>query len=216
MTKKEDQELLSTLIDFMGSIENANDTSEFQEVKKQMLESGMTTEDLFTLLGNNFAETLANRRIIDVPFQKLSDTAIMPQYAHTSDACCDIYADEDIILAAGETKAISTGIAIAVPDGYVVHIYPRSGLSLKSNLRLANSVGVIDAGYRDEIKVPIWNSGKEDFKIEKGMRIAQMCIEESPAIEFTEIDDVKTIQGDRHGGFGSTGFMKDLSLIKGE
>ena len=71
MTKKEDQELLSTLIDFMGSIENANDTSEFQEVKKQMLESGMTTEDLFTLLGDNFAETLANRRIIDVPFQKL-------------------------------------------------------------------------------------------------------------------------------------------------
>lgn len=212
----EDKELLSSLIDLMGSIENAGDTSEFQAVKKQMLDSGMTTEDLFTLLGDNFAETLANRHIIDVPFQKLTETAQMPQYAHTTDACCDIYADEDRVLPAGETRAISTGIAIAVPEGYVVHIYPRSGLSLKSGIRLANSVGVIDAGYRDEIKVPLWNSSDKDFKIEKGMRIAQMCIDQSPAIEFTEIEDIKAVQGDRHGGFGSTGFMKDLSMIKGE
>ena len=205
MTKKEDQELLSTLIDFMGSIENANDTSEFQEVKKQMLESGMTTEDLFTLLGDNFAETLANRRIIDVPFQKLRDTAIMPPYAHTSDACCDIYADEDIVLAAGETKAISTGIAIAVPDGYVVHIYPRSGLSLKSNLRLANSVGVIDSDFYNNadneghFRVKIINHGEKDLEVKVGDRIAQGIF-----MKYLTVDDEDEITNIRTGGIGST------------
>ena len=207
-TPQDDKELLSTLIDFMGQVDGGIDNEDFQELKKQMMESGITTEGLFSLLGNNFAEALISRQIVDVKIQRLTDTAVVPTYSHTTDACADIYADEDVIIAPGETHCVSTGIALAIPDGFMVHIYARSGLSVKTQLRLANSVGIIDAGYRDELKVPCWNSGTEPLHIEKGMRIAQMDIMPSPAMEFYEVDNIKDIPGDRMGGFGSSGLFE--------
>ena len=203
-----DKELLSSLIDLMGNIETDIDPEDFAEIKKQMLNSGMSTEDLFNLLGDNLAEIALKRQIVDVKIQKLTQTAKMPEYSHTTDACADIYADEDVIIAPGETHCVSTGLALAIPDGFMVHIYARSGLSVKTPLRLANSVGIIDAGYRDELKVPCWNSGTEPLHIEKGMRIAQMDIMQSPAMEFYEVDNVKDVPGDRMGGFGSSGLFE--------
>ena len=204
----DDRETLSAMIDFMGQIDGGIDNEEFKALKEQMMNSGMRTEDLFTLLGNNFAETLLSRQIIDVRLQKLTDTAVIPTYSHTTDACADIYADEDVVIAPGATHCVSTGLAFAIPDGFVIHVYARSGLSVKTSLRLANSVGIIDAGYRDELKVPCWNSGTEPLHIEKGMRIAQMDIMPSPAIEFYEVDNVKDVPGDRMGGFGSSGLFE--------
>lgn len=203
-----DKELLSSLIDLMGNIETDIDPEDFAEIKKQMLNSGMSTEDLFNLLGDNLAEIALKRQIVDVKIQKLTQTAKMPEYSHTTDACADIYADEDVVIAPGETHCVSTGLALAIPDGFMVHVYARSGLSVKTSLRLANSVGIIDAGYRDELKVPCWNSGTEPLHIEKGMRIAQMDIMPSPAMEFYEVDNVKDVPGDRMGGFGSSGLFE--------
>lgn len=203
-----DRELLSSLIDFMGQVDGGINNEDFQELKGQMMNSGMSSTDLFNLLGNNFAEALISRQIIDVKLQKLTDTAIVPTYSHTTDACADIYADEDVIIAPGATHTVSTGLAFAIPDGFVIHVYARSGLSVKTPLRLANSVGIIDAGYRDELKVPCWNSGTEPLHIEKGMRIAQMDIIPSPAMEFYEVENVKDIPGDRLGGFGSSGLFE--------
>lgn len=204
----DDRETLSAMIDFMGQIDGGIDNEDFKALKEQMMNSGMRTEDLFTLLGNNFAETLLSRQIIDVRLQKLTDTAVIPTYSHTTDACADIYADEDVVIAPGATHCVSTGLAFAIPDGFVIHVYARSGLSVKTPLRLANSVGIIDAGYRDELKVPCWNSGTEPLHIEKGMRIAQMDIMPSPAMEFYEVDNVKDVPGDRMGGFGSSGLFE--------
>ena len=207
----DDRETLSAMIDFMGQIDGGIDNEEFKALKEQMMNSGMRTEDLFTLLGNNFAETLLSRQIIDVRLQKLTDTAMIPAYSHTSDACADIYSDEDVIIEPGATHAVSTGIALAIPDGFVIHVYARSGLSAKTGLRLANSVGIIDSGYRDELKVLFWNTSDTPYHIEKGMRIAQMDIMPSPAIEFYEVDNVKDIPGDRLGGFGSTGIFDNAA-----
>lgn len=202
-----EQELLEALIDFMGNIDGGADREDFQEVKKQMLNSGMTPEDLVGLLGDNFLETVISRTLVNVSVQLLTDTAKIPEYSNVTDGCADIYADEDVWIKPGETRPISTGIAIAIPDGFVVHIYPRSGLSMKTGIRLANSVGIIDAGYRDELKILLWNTGDSDFHVEKGMRIAQMDIMQSPAIDFVEVEDIKNIPGDRMGGFGSSGLF---------
>lgn len=206
-TQTDDKETLSALIDLMGQIDNGINNEDFIELKEQMMNSGMTTENLLSLLGDSFAETIISRTIVDVQIQKLTDSAKIPTYSHTTDACADIYADEDVTIEPGETHPVSTGLALAIPDGFVVHIYARSGLSINTKLRLANSVGIIDAGYRDELKVPIWNAGDVPYHIEKGMRIAQMNIMQSPAIEFYEVDNIKDIPGDRLGGFGSSGLF---------
>jgi dUTP pyrophosphatase len=208
----DDKETLSALVDLMGQIDGGIDDEEFQEFKDEIMSSGITTEGLMALLGNNFSEAILNRPIVDVQIQRLTETAIIPTYSHSTDACADIYADEEAIILPGCTAAISTGIALAIPDGFVVHVYARSGLSLKTNLRLANSVGIIDAGYRDELKILCWNAGTEPITIEKGMRIAQMDIMQSPAIEFHEVKNVKDFGEDRMGGFGSSGlFASDLN-----
>lgn len=208
----DDKETLSALVDLMGQIDGGIDDEEFQEFKDEIMSSGITTEGLMALLGDNFSEAILNRPIVDVQIQRLTETATIPTYSHSTDACADIYADEDAIILPGCTVPISTGIALAIPDGFVVHVYARSGLSLKTNLRLANSVGIIDAGYRDELKVLCWNAGTEPITIEKGMRIAQMDIMQSPAIEFHEVENVKDFGEDRMGGFGSSGlFASDLN-----
>jgi dUTP pyrophosphatase len=203
-----EKELMSSLLDLMGNIDGGANDPEFQEVKQQMMNSGMGVEGLFNLLGMNLTETLTNRQVFPVDIQLLTETAIVPTYAHEQDACCDIYADEDVTIEPGKTHAVSTGIALAIPDGFVCHVYPRSGISMKTGLRLANSTGIIDAGYRDELKVLIWNTSDGAYHIEKGMRIAQMDIMPSPGMDFYVVDDVKSIGKDRNGGFGSSGLFE--------
>ena len=212
----QDKETLGALIDLMGKIDGGVNQEDFEALKKDMLDSGMTTEDLFNLLGNEFVEAVAHRQIIDVPCQLLSLSATPPEYANTTDACADLFADEDVTIVPGETYAVKTGIALAIPEGFVCHVYPRSGISKKTGMRIANSVGVIDAGYRDEVKVLLWNTGIEPYTVTKGMRIAQMDIMPSPAMEFVPVENVKDYGEDRGGGFGSTGLTAIESTENGE
>lgn len=200
-TPNEDFENLLNMMGMLGGY----DPETFEQEKQAILNSGIQYEDFLSILSENMADKLGPREIVDLPIQKLTESAIVPTYAHTTDACADLYADETIIIEPNETKLISTGIALAVPMGYVVHIYPRSSIGAKTPLRLSNSVGVIDAGYRDEIKIIYTNTGSEPFSIEKGDRIAQMSIDLAPMARFEVVDDVKEIGEDRGGGFGSTG-----------
>lgn len=147
------------------------------------------------------------REFIPVKVTKLSPDAILPKYAHATDAGADIFALEETVIKAGETKLVKTGIAIAVPAGYMVNICPRSGLSLKTGLRVANSWGIVDSDYRGEVCVIISNTGNEDYTINEGDKIAQMLINPTPRIKWQEVPTVEdlgeTSRG--NGGFGSTG-----------
>jgi len=140
--------------------------------------------------------------MIKVKIVKISADAIMPKYATNQDAGCDLCGLEDVVLKPGERISIKTGIKMEIPIGYYGRVAPRSGLAFKNGIDTL--AGVIDAGYRGEIAVIIINHGKEDFKIEKGNRIAQMIFEKIDQAEFEEVEELNiTERGD--GGFGSSG-----------
>lgn len=135
--------------------------------------------------------------------EKLVPEAKMPKFAHESDAGADICSTIDYELKSGEIKAIPTGIQIELQRGYFVDVRPRSGLALKG-ITLVNAPGTIDADYRDEIKVILMNLAKNKFKIEKGMRIAQLLLRKVEKAEYIEVEKISKVN-DRNGGFGSTG-----------
>ena len=162
---------------------------------------------------------------IDVPMVRLSQFAVLPSYAHDHDAGMDIYSSEDVLLMPGETKLIPTGLAAAIPEGFEAQIRPRSGISLKTMLRIPNSPGTIDAGYRDQICVIMHNasflpSERKDLQpltleeknnrhgaylIRRGDKIAQMVFAGISHAILTEVPTLEGIGDDRQGGFGSTG-----------
>lgn len=174
----------------------------------------------------NATEGIA-KRTVPVAISYCHEDAKQPKYANAGDAGMDVYAVEDDVILPGETKIIPTGIKVAIPLGYELQVRPRSGLSAKTKLRVANSPGTIDANYREEIKIIVENiepkvldvdlfTGPDgnltlvkeygrDFVIEKGQRIAQLVLSEKPYCLFYEVEDVKEIGQDRAGGFGSTG-----------
>ena len=203
-----EREQFSQLLDILGVMGGYNKET-FEEEKEAILNSGISLEDFSTILEESMVDKLGPREVVDMHIQTLTDTAKVPEYAHMSDACADIHADETVTIKPNETALISTGIALAVPIGYVAHIYPRSSIGAKTMLRLSNSVGVIDAGYRDEVKVIYTNTGDEPYTINKGDRIAQMCIDASPMARFHRVSDVKSIGEDRKGGIGSTGGLAE-------
>lgn len=142
--------------------------------------------------------------MIKVQIKKIKDNAIVPKYAHEGDAGVDLYSTEDYTLKPNERVLVSTGIKIAVPEGYEAQVRPKSGLALKSGIGVANTPGTVDAGYRGEVGVIAINLGNEDYKIEKGKKIAQMVFNKIEAAEFEEVEDLdETKRGE--GGFGSTG-----------
>ena len=167
----------------------------------------------------------ASKRHILIPIEYCRTDAKMPTYAHLTDAGMDIYLTEDITIHPGETKLIPTGLKVALPLGYELQVRPKSGRSLKSKLRIANTPGTIDAGYRDEIGIIVDNidpvirsaeideSGRlynvlwgSDITLTKGEKIAQLVLSEVPKAVFYEVESVSTIENDgRQGGFGSTG-----------
>lgn len=140
-----------------------------------------------------------------VRVQKLDENAHVPDYAHDSDAGCDLYANESVSIAPHERALVKTGIAMAIPEGFAGLVWDKSGLAVRNGLhRLA---GVIDAGYRGEIQVALVNLGSEPVAIAKGQKIAQMLfqkIEHAQLELVSELDD--TSRG--KGGFGSTGLDK--------
>jgi dUTP pyrophosphatase len=200
----EEREQFENLLNIMGTL-GGYDPETFELEKEAILNSGISLKDFASILGENFNDKIGPREIADIKIQKLTETAIVPKYAHETDACADLYADETINIQPGQTVLISTGIAMAIPEGYVVHVYPRSSIGAKTPLRLSNSVGVIDSGYRDELKIIYTNTGNEIFTVNKGERIAQMSLDHSPMARFELVDDVKEYGEDRMGGIGSTG-----------
>lgn len=128
----------------------------------------------------------------------------MPEYASAGAAGADLYnAGGDVVIAAGESAGISTGIAVEIPEGYVGLVYARSGLACKEGLAPANKVGVIDSDYRGEIKVFLFNHSGAPRTVTAGERIAQLVIAPFLRCEFTEGEMSETERGE--GGFGSTG-----------
>lgn len=168
------------------------------------------------------------KRKIFVPIELTHKDAKKPMYARIGDAGMDVYAVDDIAIAPGETKIIPLGFKVAVPNGYELQVRPRSGMSAKTPLRVANAPGTIDSGYRGEVGVILENTASpiQDieyetndkgeiviksilhspvFFITKGEKFAQLVLSEVPTAIWKEVDDIKAIGGDRGGGFGSTG-----------
>lgn len=138
------------------------------------------------------------------------DTKYLPAYANESDACMDLkVVVEDIngkVIVPNQTKLFSTGIKVQVPENHVMLIFPRSSTGIKFKLRLANTVGVVDSGYRDEIMLVLHNFGEQSQIIEDGQRIAQFMVIPRPKLNLEIVpDDEEFKSGNRGGGIGSTG-----------
>tara|TARA_E500000178_G_C16902119_1_gene698557 strand:+ start:676 stop:1116 length:441 start_codon:yes stop_codon:yes gene_type:complete len=144
--------------------------------------------------------------MIKVLIKRLSKQVSLPKYETSGSSGMDLGAniDGNLIIEPGKTVIIPTGLALSIPKGYEAQIRPRSGLAAKNKISVLNTPGTIDADYRGEIKVILINLGSEPFKIEKGLRIAQMVICPIVKAQLEEVDDLnETERGD--GGFGSTG-----------
>jgi len=135
--------------------------------------------------------------------KKISPGAKLPVYQHPGDAGMDLFAAEEVRLEAGELKAVPTGIKMAIPQGYVGLIWDKSGISLQGVHRLA---GVVDSGYRGEVKVVMANLGKETHVFKQGQKVAQMLIQSVHAVEIVDVGEGGLDDTSRgEGGFGSTG-----------
>ena len=129
---------------------------------------------------------------------------LFPAKAHADDAAFDLRSRENMFLPVGKSTLVPTGVFMELPPGYEAQVRPRSGLALKHNLTLTNSPGTIDAGYRGEVGVIMFNHGPEEFAITRGDRIAQMVICKLPEVELFQVEELSS--SDRgEGGFGSTG-----------
>jgi len=136
-----------------------------------------------------------------IKVKRISPEARLPRYQLPGDAGLDLFSAVDEVIGGGEIKAIPTGIKMAIPEGYVGLIWDKSGLSMCGLHRLA---GVVDAGYRGEVRVVMANLGRKPFSIQKGMKIAQMLIQPVVSVEIIETEELdETPRGE--GGFGSTG-----------
>lgn len=142
---------------------------------------------------------------LNLNIKRLYDDVVLPSYAYAGDAGLDLRAHEDVHLDPYERKLVSTGLAVAIPDGYAGFVQPRSGLAIKKGLSLANTPGLIDAHYRGELKVILINlDPNEPIDIEKGERIAQLVIQAVPCVQIVEVEELdETDRG--AGGFGSSG-----------
>ena len=136
--------------------------------------------------------------------KKLCENATVPTYGSKCAAGADLYSCEAVTVRAGETALVHTGIAMAIPEGYVGLIYARSGLATKRGLAPANKVGVIDSDYRGEIMVALHNHGATEQTVELGERIAQIVFTPYSAASFDVVDELDETER-QDGGFGSTG-----------
>jgi len=142
---------------------------------------------------------------VEVLITRLDPDLLLPRYAKGGDAGADIVSRIDITLAPGERALVPTGIAIALPDGYVALVHPRSGLAIKHGVTMVNAPGTVDAGYRGELQIILINHDKsESVSFKRGDRIAQLVIQKVERAEFVEVRDLPG-SGRGSGGFGSTG-----------
>jgi dUTP pyrophosphatase len=142
--------------------------------------------------------------VIELPIRRLRDDAVIPERAYAGDAGLDLAACERVELPPGERAVIGTGLAVAIPDGYAGFVQPRSGLAARHGLSVVNAPGLVDSGYRGEIRVVLLNTDlREPFVVEPGMRIAQLVVLPVPELELLETDELPASErGVR--GFGSS------------
>ena len=138
--------------------------------------------------------------------KRLSKEVSLPKYETSGSSGMDLaaYIDSNINIDPGRTAIIPTGLALSIPKGFEVQIRPRSGLAAKQKISVLNTPGTIDADYRGEIKIILINLGQETFKVEKGLRIAQMVVCPVVQAQLKEVDDLNETERGK-GGFGSTG-----------
>ena len=229
-----DQMIMVQSMNMMGmKAENVREQYEeiYKEIDSQMgdILSHQKRDFLKQMLGMTYnalaeAEGVAKKTIL-IPIEICHPDAKIPTYAHLTDSGMDVYALEDVTIAPGETKLIPTGLKVAIPAGYELQVRPKSGRCLKTKLRIANTPGTIDAGYRDEIGIivdniePYIKEAKMDengrlyevlfgssHTIGKGEKFAQLVLCEVPKAAFFQVEHVSDIANDgRNGGFGSSG-----------
>lgn len=141
---------------------------------------------------------------LKVLIKRLDLSVPLPSYAKGGDAGADLTTTIDVTLAPGQRTLVPTGLSIALPDGYVALVHPRSGLAIKHGITLVNTPGTIDAGYRGEIACILINHGTESVNFQKGDRIAQLVIQKVERADFVEVEELPG-SGRGNGGFGSTG-----------
>lgn len=141
-------------------------------------------------------------------FKKLSEDAIIPNYAHPEDAGMDIYSNEEKLIPARSWDLVKTGISMELPSGFEAQVRSKSGLSLKSGLIVLNSPGTIDENYRGEIGVILMNVSNQEYKVEKHQKVAQMVINK---VEHFKVEEVSEISSSSRGAgaFGSTGLTNN-------
>jgi dUTP pyrophosphatase len=143
--------------------------------------------------------------VTELPFVRLDPTATLPTRAYDGDAGLDLVSCEEVVLAPGARASVGTGLAVALPSGHAGLVLPRSGLAARHGIALVNAPGLIDAGYRGEIRVLLLNTDAHaSFAVEPGMRIAQLVVVALPAFAATEVG---VLPGSERGssGFGSSG-----------
>lgn len=140
-----------------------------------------------------------------VPVVRLDAELALPAYARPGDAGADLVAREDVVLEPGGGRAVvPTGMAVAIPEGYAGFVQPRSGLAARHGITCLNTPGLIDSGYRDELKVILVNTDpNEKYEVRRGDRIAQLVIQAVATAEFREVGDLPS--SERHGGLGHSG-----------
>jgi dUTP pyrophosphatase len=145
-------------------------------------------------------------RRLEIPVRRLDGELPLPGYAHPGDAGADLFARVDATLVAGGGRAlVPTGVALALPEGWAGFVQPRSGLALRHGVTVLNSPGLIDAGYRDEVKVILVNTDPEaDYEVRRGDRIAQLVVRPVAEASFVAVDELPGSVRDT-GGFGSSG-----------
>jgi dUTP pyrophosphatase len=142
--------------------------------------------------------------VIEVPIRRLRPDAAVPRRAYVGDAGVDLASCERVELAPGERAAVGTGLAVAIPDGFAGFVQPRSGLAARHGITIVNAPGLIDSGYRGEVRVVLLNTDRHvQFVVEPGMRIAQLVVLAVPEVELLEVDVLPDAErGVR--GFGSS------------
>jgi dUTP pyrophosphatase len=141
---------------------------------------------------------------VDLAVQLLHPSARLPFRAHPGDGGADLFSVEEVTIPAGERRDVGTGIALAIPRGFAGFVQPRSGLAFKHGIMVVNSPGLIDSGYRGEVRVSLYNSGGHPFVIGVGERIAQLVVQRVEEPVFFAAEELpETVRG--AGGFGSSG-----------
>jgi dUTP pyrophosphatase len=141
--------------------------------------------------------------VIDVAVRRLRPDAHVPRQAYEGDAGLDLSACERVVLGPGQRAVVPTGLAVEIPEGHAGFVQPRSGLAARHGIGIVNSPGLIDSGYRGEIRVVLLNTGDEPFAVEPGMRIAQLVVVPVAAVRVIEVDELAASErGPR--GFGSS------------